>query len=127
MSDPVVVWSWVFLVVFVGLFLAMGFIGMKKTTTADDFAVARSSYGPWVLGLAFVATVASGSTFLGMPGLAYSKGFASLWYPIVYPLGIYLGMLMAAKLVKTMGDRFGNRTIPSSSAPATTRTFCGSG
>ncbi len=112
MNDPVVVWSWVFLVLFVGLFLAMGFIGMKKTTSADDFAVARSSYGPWVLGLAFVATVASGSTFLGMPGLAYSKGFASLWYPIVYPLGIYLGMLMAAKLVKTMGDRFGNRTIP---------------
>ena len=112
MNDPVVVWSWIFLVVFVGLFLAMGFIGMKKTTGADDFAVARSSYGPWVLGLAFVATVASGSTFLGMPGLAYSKGFASLWYPIVYPLGIYLGMLMAAKLVKTMGDRFGNRTIP---------------
>ncbi len=112
MNDPVVIWSWVFLVLFVGLFLAMGFIGMSKTTNADDFAVARSSYGPWVLGLAFVATVASGSTFLGMPGLAYSKGFASLWYPIVYPLGIYLGMLMAAKLVKTMGDRFGNRTIP---------------
>ena len=112
MDDPVVVWSWVFLVGFVGLFVAMGFIGMRRTTSADDFAVARSSYGPWVLGLAFVATVASGSTFLGMPGLAYSKGFSSLWYPIVYPLGIYLGMLMAARLVKTMGDRFGNRTIP---------------
>lgn len=112
MNDPVVVWSWIFLVFFVGLFITMGFIGMRKTKGADDFAVARSSYGPWVLGLAFVATVASGSTFLGMPGLAYSKGFASLWYPIVYPLGIYLGMLMAAKLVKTMGDKFGNRTIP---------------
>ncbi len=110
--DPVVVWSWIFLVVFVGLFIAMGFIGMGRTKNADDFAVARSGYGPWVLGLAFTATVASGSTFLGMPGLAYSKGFASLWYPIVYPLGIYLGMLMAAKLIKTMGDRFGNRTIP---------------
>ncbi len=112
MNDPVVVWSWIFLVIFVGLFIVMGYVGMRKTKDADDFAVARSSYGPWVLGLAFVATVASGSTFLGMPGLAYSKGFSSLWYPIVYPLGIYLGMLMAAKLVKTMGDRFGNRTIP---------------
>lgn len=112
MSDPIVFWSWVFLVAFIGLFLAMGYIGMRKTKGADDFAVARSSYGPWVLGLAFTATVASGSTFLGMPGLAYSKGFASLWYPIVYPLGIYLGMLMAARLVKVMGDKFGNRSIP---------------
>ncbi len=64
------------------------------------------------LGLAFVATVASGSTFLGMPGLAYDLGFPSLWYPILYPLGVYLGMLLSAKLIKTMGDRFGNRTIP---------------
>lgn len=112
MDDPVVVWSWVFLVAFVGLFIAMGFIGMGKTKNADDFAVARSSYGPWVLGLAFTATVASGSTFLGMPGLAYDLGFPSLWYPILYPIGVYLGMLLSAKLIKTMGDRFGNRTIP---------------
>lgn len=112
MNDPVVMWSWIFMVGFIGLFVVLGFVGMKKTTDADDFAVARSSYGPWLLGLAFVAGSASGSTFLGIPGLAYSKGFASLWYPIVYPIGMYLGMLMAAKLVKSMGDRFGNRTIP---------------
>jgi SSS family transporter len=111
-NDPVVFWSWIFLIAFVGLFIAMGYMGMRRTKTADDFAVARSSYGPWVLGLAFVATVASGSTFLGMPGLAYDLGFPSLWYPILYPIGIYLGMLMSAKLIKTMGDRFGNRSIP---------------
>jgi Na+/proline symporter len=112
MNDPVIFWSWVFLIAFIGLFIAMGFIGMRKTKDADDFAVARSSYGPWALGLAFTATVASGSTFLGIPGLAYGTGFAALWYPIVYPLGIYGGMLLAAKLVKAVGDKFGNRSIP---------------
>jgi Na+/proline symporter len=85
---------------------------MGRTKNADDFAVARSSYGPWVLGLAVVATTASGSTFLGIPGLAYSVGFSSLWYPIVYPIGIYMGMLFTAKLVRTVGDKFGNRSIP---------------
>jgi SSS family transporter len=112
MNDPIIVWSWVFLVVFIGLFLTMGYIGLGRTKTADDFAVARSSYGPWVLGLAFTATVASGSTFLGIPGLAYGIGFSALWYPIVYPIGIYGGMLLAAKLVKEVGDKFGNRSIP---------------
>ena len=112
MNDPVIVWSWVFLVVFIGLFLTMGYIGLGRTKTADDFAVARSSYGPWVLGLAFTATVASGSTFLGIPGLAYGAGFSALWYPILYPIGIYGGMLLAAKLVKEVGDKFGNRSIP---------------
>jgi Na+/proline symporter len=112
MSDPVAVWSWIFLIASLVLFMALGYVGMRRTKNADDFAVARSSYGPWVLGLAVVATVASGVTFLGAPGLAYSQGFPTLWYSILYPPAIYLGMLMSARLVKTMGDRFGNRSIP---------------
>ena len=111
MDDPLVVWSWIFLIASVVLFIALGYVGMRRTKDADDFAVARSSYGPWVLALAVTATVASGSTFLGIPGLAYEKGFSALWYPIVYPPGIYMGMLLAAKLVKAVGDRFGNRSI----------------
>jgi SSS family transporter len=111
-NDSVVMWSWIMMIFFIGLMLYLGYRGMKLTKNADDFATARSSYGPWVLGLAVVATTASGSTFMGIPGLAYSKGFASLWYPILYPIGIYGGMLLTAKLVKNMGDRFGNRTIP---------------
>lgn len=91
MDDPVVLWSWVFLVVFVGLFIAMGFIGMGRTKNADDFAVARSAYGPWVLGLAFVATVASGSTFLGMPGLAYDLGFPACGIRSSTPSGYIWG------------------------------------
>jgi SSS family transporter len=110
--SSLVLWSWVFLVASIVLFVAMGYVGMGRTKNADDFAVARSSYGPWALGLAVVATTASGSTFLGIPGLAYSVGFSSLWYPIVYPLGIYMGMLLTAKLVKSVGDKFGNRSIP---------------
>ena len=65
--SSVVLWSWVFLVASVGLFVTMGFIGMGRTKNADDFAVARNSYGPWVLGLAVVATQASGAVFLGCP------------------------------------------------------------
>lgn len=110
--SSVVMWSWIFLTASIGLFVALGYVGMRKTNNADDFAVARSGYGPWVLGLAVVATTASGSTFLGIPGLAYSVGFSSLWYPIVYPIGIYGGMLLTAKLIKSVGDKFGNRSIP---------------
>jgi len=110
--SSVAVWSWIFMIASIGLFVALGYVGMTRTKNADDFAVARSSYGPWALGLAVVATTASGSTFLGIPGLAYSVGFSSLWYPIVYPIGIYMGMLLTAKLVKAVGDKFGNRSIP---------------
>ncbi len=108
----VIAWSWILMVIFLGMMIYLGYAGMKKTHNADDFATARSSYGPIALGLAVCATTASGSTFMGIPGQAYSLGFASLWYPIIYPIGIYGGMLLTARLVKTMGDKFSNRTIP---------------
>ncbi|GLB60257.1 sodium:solute symporter family protein [Cytobacillus sp. NCCP-133] len=108
----VIAWSWILMVFFIGLMLYLGYAGMKKTKNADDFATARSSYGPIALGLAVCATTASGATFMGIPGTAYTSGFPSLWYPMIYPIGIYGGMLLTAKMVKQMGDKFSNRTIP---------------
>ena len=58
----------------------MCFIGVyaqKKVKNADDFAIARGSYGPFFLALAYAATTASGATFLGLPALAYI--FVSSW------------------------------------------------
>ena len=43
----------------------MCFIGVyaqKKVKNADDFAIARGSYGPFFLALAYAATTASGAT-----------------------------------------------------------------
>jgi SSS family transporter len=108
----VIAWSWTLMILFIGFMLFLGYLGMRKTKNADDFATARSSYGPIALGLAVCATTASGSTFMGMPGQAYTLGYPSLWYPLLYPIGIYGGMLLTARLVKSMGEKFSNRTIP---------------
>ncbi|NIO40223.1 MAG: hypothetical protein GTO41_08520, partial [Burkholderiales bacterium] len=68
-------------VVFLLIFIGMGAYGMRKTRTEEDFAVARGAYGPFLLAFAFAATIASGATFMSLPGMAYSKGFAAIWYP----------------------------------------------
>ncbi len=106
------VWGWIWVGMFLLLFIGIGAYGMRKTKTEEDFAVARSSYGPFILAFAFAATVASGATFMSVPGMAYSKGFAAIWLPAVYPIGIYLGMFLAIKLIKTAGDRFGSNSLP---------------
>jgi SSS family transporter len=106
------IWGWVWVVVFLFIFVGMGAYGMSKTKTEEDFAVARSSYGPFMLAFAFAATIASGATFMSLPGMAYSKGFAVLWYPAVYPIAIYLGMFLAIKLIKRAGDRFRSNSMP---------------
>jgi Na+/proline symporter len=105
-------WGWIWVVVFLLLFIGMGAYGMRKTKTEEDFAVARGAYGPFMLAFAFAATIASGATFMSLPGMAYSKGFAVVWYPAVYPIAIYLGMILAIKLIKRAGDRFGSNSLP---------------
>ena len=105
-------WSYLFLVVYIGAMLAIGVVGQRRVRHADDFATARGGYGPLYLAFAFAATTASGATFLGGPGLAYSYGLATVWGNFLYPIGVYFGVLISMRLIAASGNRFGNRTIP---------------
>ncbi|MBQ61402.1 MAG: sodium:pantothenate symporter [Gammaproteobacteria bacterium] len=105
-------WSWLFLIVYVGAMITFGYIGSRRVKNADDFATARSSYGPFFLALAFAATSASGATFLGSPALAYEWGMPAVLGNILYPIGLYFGVLISMRLIAASGNRFGNRSIP---------------
>ncbi len=105
-------WSWVFLAVYLVAMICFGFVGMSKVTGSDDFATARGSYGPLFLAFAVVATTASGGTFIGLPALGYKTGFSALWYAFVYPIAVYLGVIICLRGIRRAGDAFGNRSIP---------------
>jgi len=107
-----VTWSWIFLVIYIGLMVGIGLFAQKRVRHADDFATARRSYGPVFLAFAFAASTASGATFLGSPALSYEWGFAANWGNFLYPIGLYFGVLISMRLVATAGNRFGNRSIP---------------
>jgi Na+/proline symporter len=107
-----IMWSWVFLVLYIGLMVAIGLYAKKRVLHADDFATARNSYGPVFLAFAFAASTASGATFLGSPALSYEWGFAANWGNFLYPIGLYFGVLISMRLIATAGNRFGNRSIP---------------
>lgn len=112
MTNDLHAWGWTFLLMYVGIMIGAGIIGMKRVRSSDDFATARGGYGPWFLSFALVATTASGATFLGIPGIAYSDGLAGLWYAFIYPFGVYTGIVICAKIVSRAGDTFGSRSIP---------------
>jgi len=109
---PLIFWGWFFLILYMGLMLTFGLIGMGRIENSDDFATARGSYGPVFLALAMTATAASGATFLGLPALAYQAGLSSLWYAFVYPLGVYIGVLVCLVAIRRAGDTFGSRSMP---------------
>lgn len=107
-----VAWSWFFMVGYIGAMLAFGAWGQRKVSGSDDFAVARGGYGPVALALAFAATTASGATFLGLPGFAYTYGVSALWVGFIYPLGVYGGVILCQRMVTRYGNRLGHRSIP---------------
>ncbi len=111
-DSTVVTWGWGFLVAYIAMILGLGYLGYKRTETQDDYATARGGFGFLVLALAYAATVASGSTFMGIPGLAYGMGFKAGYYAMIYPIGIYIGVLFVARITKKVGDRFGSQSIP---------------
>ena len=110
--DNIASWSWLFFGLYVCVMLAFGVVGMRRIRNSDDFATARASYGPVFLAFAMTATAASGATFLGLPGLAYQAGYAAIGYALIYPIGIYLGVLLCLTAVRRIGADFGSRSIP---------------
>ncbi|MEM7076986.1 MAG: sodium:solute symporter family protein [Pseudomonadota bacterium] len=105
-------WSWIFLVGYIGMMLYFGVVGQRKVGNADDFATARNAYGPLFLAFAFAATTASGATFVGFPGIGYNAGLSAMWSVFLYPIGVYLGVLLCLHLVSNSGHEFGSRSIP---------------
>lgn len=111
-QSELLIWSWGFLLVYIGGMLLFGYLGQRRVTTADDFATARGGYGPLFLAFAFSATTASGATFIGIPGIAYTTGLAAVWVLFLYPVGVYVGVWLCMKLVSRGGASFGSRSIP---------------
>jgi len=105
-------WSWLFLVVYIAAMAAFGILGSRRVANADDFATARRGYGPFVLALAFASTAASGATFLGLPGLTYTYGMSTLWIAFLYPIGIYIGIVICQRTIGVYGNLSGARSIP---------------
>ncbi len=112
LDSELLAWSWGFLLLYIGAMLLLGYLGQQRVKNADDFATARGGYGPLFLAFAFAATTASGATFIGIPGIAYSSGLASVWVLFLYPVGVYLGLLLCMTLVARGGNAFGSRSIP---------------
>lgn len=59
-----------------------------------EFFIGGRTIGPWVLGLTWIATSASGGTFIGAPALAHANGWSvMLWisgYIVVATVGFGL-------------------------------------
>ncbi len=118
--DPAVTtWGWLFLGGYVVLLSVLGYLGYRRVqrgtggrSAQDEYATARGGFGFLALALAYAATMASGATFMSIPGMAYDMGFKVGYFAILYTPAIFGGMLLVARASKKISDRFGSQSVP---------------
>ncbi|SEH17844.1 sodium/proline symporter [Natronorubrum sediminis] len=115
----VITWGWIFLAAYLILILGLGYIGYQRveggrnaTSSQDEYATARGGFGFLALALAYAATVASGATFMSIPGMGYDMGFMAGYYALIYPIGVFIGAIIIARVSKKVSDRFNSQSVP---------------
>ena len=84
----------------------------SKQAFMEDFFVAGRQIGPWVLGLTWIATAASGGTFIGSPALAHTYGWSVMLWICSYMVVATTGLGLFGKRVAEIGRRTGALTFP---------------
>lgn len=77
---------------FTFVFAFIGYLGYKKTKTAEDYYVAGRKMGPIVIAFSYGATFISAVALIGFSGIASIYGHSLLWLAF---LNIFVGILIA--------------------------------
>lgn len=94
-----------FLVTLLG-FLVIGLASaFFSRGTTEDYLIAGKDVPPLLVGLSAVATNNSGFMFIGMIGLTYTMGLASVWLMIGWIVGDLIASLLALKNIQHVSRR----------------------
>jgi len=114
---------------FAGVFTFLGYLGYKKTKTAEDYYVAGRKMGPIIIAFSYGATFISAVALIGFSGISSVYGHSILWLAF---LNIFVGILIAfvfygfrtrkmglslkaMTLPELLGNRFNSKKLQASS------------
>ena len=78
----------------------------------EEFFVAGRTIGPWTLALTWIATSASGGSFIGVPALAHTYGWPILLWISSYMVVATVGFGLFANRIAQIGRKTGALTFP---------------
>ncbi len=104
----------ILLVIFLVLLMGIGFWGMKKTSTLDDFFLGGRTVGPWISAFAYGTTYFSAVIFIGFAGkLGWGFGLDVLWIAAGNAIfGSLLAWLVLARRTRIMSQNLDAMTMP---------------
>lgn len=99
---------------YTSLTLFIGYIALKRTHTLSDYFLGGRRLGPWTTALSAGASDMSGWLLLGLPGYAYSSGFAAIWLIAGLWTGTYFNWKFVSKRLRVFSAELGDAiTLPS--------------
>lgn len=106
--------TYISIIIFIGVMLYLGYIGMKRTKNVNDFFLAGRNIGPWLSAFTYGTTYFSAVIFVGFAGkLGWSFGLNALWIAggnVI--LGVLLAWLVLAKRTRQMTSHLNAMTMP---------------
>ncbi|GAB4147744.1 MAG: hypothetical protein Tsb009_21110 [Planctomycetaceae bacterium] len=83
----------------------------KKADFESEYYVGNRSFGAWVLALSWVATMASGGSFLGYPSLIYSYGWSMAFWVSGSIVTAVVGLGIVGKRINRLARQTGALTL----------------
>ena len=93
------------------LMIAIGVWASRKVKTASDYIVAGRSLGFWVFTLLMFASVCSGMSLLGVPGLGFALGWSTIWEQLFVPLSISFCIIFFGVKLFQVSKKTGYMTV----------------
>lgn len=100
---------------YIALTFLLAYLARRQSSGSGflrEFFVGGRTIGPWVLGLTWIATSASGGTFIGAPSLGHSYGWSVMLWIAGYIVVATTGFGLLGRRIAELGERTGALTFP---------------
>jgi SSS family solute:Na+ symporter len=103
----------IFMALFAAVFTFLGYLGYKKTKTAEDYYVAGRKMGPIIIAFSYGATFISAVALIGFSGIASIYGLSILWLAFLNIfVGIFIAFVFYGFRTRKMGLSLKAMTLP---------------
>ena len=103
----------VFMALFAAVYIILGYIGYRKTKTAEDYFVAGRKMGGLVIAFSYGATFISAVALIGFSGIASIYGHGILWLAFLNIfVGIFIAFVFYGFRTRKMGLSLNALTMP---------------
>ena len=98
---------------FAAMFIFLGYLGYKKTKTAEDYFVAGRTMGSVLIAFSYGATFISAVALIGFSGIASMYGHSILWLAFLNIfVGIFIAFVVYGFRTRKIGISLNAMTLP---------------